>query len=57
MFAGVVAEAYIQGRTRRREISWERGWGWGKGADKGPNHNKKIPYNKHLPIHAAISDR
>ena len=37
MFAGVVAETYIQGRTGRREISWERGWGWGKGADKGPN--------------------
>ena len=57
MFAGVVAEAYIQGRTGRRGISWERGWGWGKGVDKGPNHNQKLAYNKHLPKHAAISDR
>ena len=25
--------------------------------DKGPNHNQKQAYNKHLPKHAAISDR
>ena len=42
MFAGVVAEAYILGRTRRRGISWERAWGWGKGADKGPDHNQTL---------------